>query len=417
MPTKGRLGCTVQANQMEYEDVLFVLLRQENSYTLPTTYFDLQKGSSKLGISKIHREKMCVWAFQILDHFHFDRETASVFASNLDRCLSYRASCHQYLKKIEKREFQLIAMVALYIAVKVHEPHHMTHQRFSLYSVSNLSQGHFTAEELFWMEKQMLSDLKWKLHPPTCLSFLREFVNCFDERITNRCSTEIVNFVIDLSCFLSELAVCDADTFCIHKSSVIALASLFNATEKIDLDYLGVRCRLRFLTNIEYLMPSISIESKELFTVQEKLNSLFLKTKSASRYDQYLKGNSISMEDIYRLRRSNVHHLYEDPTHISFSEESEVYIYDADMMDERSTSSDDVVGRERSTTEETPTCISSHVVLDPGSTKANKKCLDSQPTKVDCPANYNIVKGDFPLSSLSLSQSESSESINSLKII
>ena len=102
-----------------YHDLLPKLLKQEKHYQLPANYFDLpDKHRSSLGISKTHREKMCVWAFQIIDHFSYDRETASISANLSDRYLSHRFLLRKESGKSERtlrNEFQLVAMTALYM--------------------------------------------------------------------------------------------------------------------------------------------------------------------------------------------------------------------------------------------------------------------------------------------------------------
>ena len=187
----------------------------------------------------------------------------------------------QSTKTMSRYEFQLAAMTALYLAVKVHEPHYKQGP-FNLRSVAELSQGFFQPADICRMESRMLEALKWRMNPPTPLTFLQHLYCLLDESIPH----DITNFLVELSCFLTELAVCDADSFIVHRPSVIALAALYNAIEMIDLEFLSLRNRLHFIDRI-LDMTSINPESDDIYRVQDALSRLFAKTKSANRYDQY----------------------------------------------------------------------------------------------------------------------------------
>lgn len=99
--------------------------------------------SSTSGINEVWREKICEWSYQVIDHFDFSREIVSVSIHILDRYLSKHA--------VNKKSFQLAAMTALCIAIKLHEP-----GRINMKSMIELSRGYFKVGQMQAMEMSIL---------------------------------------------------------------------------------------------------------------------------------------------------------------------------------------------------------------------------------------------------------------------
>ncbi len=133
--------------------------------------------------------------------------------SYLDR---YLAPC-----TVNRRVFQLAAMTALYIAIKLYE-----NGNFAVSSVTALSRGYFNAEHIVAMEEIMLNALKWHVHPPTPIAFSRDFMLLISMDIP----PEIRSEIFDLVCYLTELSVCDY-WFVTRKPSTIAISSFMYAFE------------------------------------------------------------------------------------------------------------------------------------------------------------------------------------------
>jgi hypothetical protein len=165
-------------------------------------------------INELWREKICEWCYQVVDHFDFNREVVSVTMSYLDRYLATRT--------VNRRIFQLAAMTALYLAIKLFEPGN----KLRMSSLIDLSRGYFMAEHIVTMEDSMLQSLKWHVHPPTPLAYCRDFMNLVSSEI----SPVARHDVNELARFMTELSVCDY-WFVTKKPSSIALASLINAME------------------------------------------------------------------------------------------------------------------------------------------------------------------------------------------
>lgn len=94
-------------------------------------------------INECWREKICEWAYQVIDHFDFNREVVAVSLSYLDRFLCVR--------HVNKKVFQLAAMTSLYMAIKLYEP-----SSLRMASFIELSRGYFTVQHIIGMEETIL---------------------------------------------------------------------------------------------------------------------------------------------------------------------------------------------------------------------------------------------------------------------
>lgn len=98
---------------------------------------------SSSAINDIWREKICEWSYQVIDHFDFSREVVSVSIHYLDRFLATR--------RVNKKVFQLAAMTTLFLAIKLFEP-----GRLAMQSMTELSRGYFTVDQMLKMELSIL---------------------------------------------------------------------------------------------------------------------------------------------------------------------------------------------------------------------------------------------------------------------
>ena len=123
----------------------------QQRYENDPSVFDWQSGftpstssnSSQSGINEVWREKICEWSYQVIDHFDFSREVVSVSIHYLDRFLA--------TTPVNKKLFQLVAMTALYLAIKIYEPGNL-----SMKSMIELSRGFFTPSQMAEMEMAIL---------------------------------------------------------------------------------------------------------------------------------------------------------------------------------------------------------------------------------------------------------------------
>ena len=120
--------------------------KTDTFHSLPTPSCNSDSLDSTNASGKINecwREKICEWAYQVIDHFDFNREVVAISLSYLDRFLCTR--------EVNKKVFQLAAMTSLYMAIKLYEP-----STLRMSSFIELSRGYFTVEHIISMEETLL---------------------------------------------------------------------------------------------------------------------------------------------------------------------------------------------------------------------------------------------------------------------
>ena len=132
------------------EDYMAPHFQQQLSAVSVNTFFASSSGShssksssSASSINEIWREKICEWAYQVIDHFDYSREVVGVAMHYLDRYLATRT--------VNKKVFQLAAMTSLFLAIKLYEP-----GRISMASMIELSRGYFSVDQMVAMEGSIL---------------------------------------------------------------------------------------------------------------------------------------------------------------------------------------------------------------------------------------------------------------------
>ena len=213
--------------------------------------------STNSTINELWREKICEWCYQVVDHFDFNREVVSVAMNYLDRYLATRT--------VNRRIFQLAAMTALYLAIKLFEP-----GKLKMSSLIDLSRGYFLAEHIVTMEDSMLQSLKWYVHPPTSFAFCRDFMRLVSGDIAPRARHD----VNELARFMTELSVCDY-WFIAKKPSSIALAALINAIELQGPKKVDPRYKVEFLHRVVELGMDIASDD-EIIQCYERLREMYI---------------------------------------------------------------------------------------------------------------------------------------------
>lgn len=186
------------------------------------------------------RTRMCEWAYQLVDHFDFPRHIVGNATNLLDRYLAqYFSAAQNGVPRIHKKQFQLVTMCCLYVAMKINGS-----SRIPVSYMVQLSRGTVQEEELVAMEMELLRALSWRVMPPTAFDFLKHYLHllqpasamCMDAPDTMVKSPRITALE-DLSAFLVELSVLDY-YFVNFRPSTVAVAALLNAMDE-DL-HLGV---------------------------------------------------------------------------------------------------------------------------------------------------------------------------------
>eukprot|EP00339_Tiarina_fusa_P014166 CAMPEP_0117069910 /NCGR_PEP_ID=MMETSP0472-20121206/49063_1 /TAXON_ID=693140 ORGANISM="Tiarina fusus, Strain LIS" /NCGR_SAMPLE_ID=MMETSP0472 /ASSEMBLY_ACC=CAM_ASM_000603 /LENGTH=414 /DNA_ID=CAMNT_0004792697 /DNA_START=90 /DNA_END=1334 /DNA_ORIENTATION=+ len=178
-------------------ETIRVMRRQEDSPAYRVVdYLSQIPSSAFLAVDADCRSAMMKWCYQVADACSYDRETVSIAMSCLDRFLGSSSTSstttttttttmdgdhhHHYdssppSKKdsilYDRNRFQLAAMTALYMAIKVHERRPMDSRL-----MSSLSHYSHSPKDIEAMERDMLQTIGWRVNPPTAQSFVRSMV-------------------------------------------------------------------------------------------------------------------------------------------------------------------------------------------------------------------------------------------------
>lgn len=216
-----------QQNSSHYHDPMQVVTECANLVTDRAMCVPLKHVSSTASlrdiqeiqqdVSDIHngksmsywRQQMFDWACMVVDSFGCDRESVAMSFLNLDRYISVEVA-RTNAPPITRDDYQLFAMVNLYIVIKVLEPYP---RKLSIETLVDMSKNYYSKQVLMQTELDILQALQWNIHGPTALRFCR-LMQDFFPRLKKY-------HVILLT--LTEIAVSDG-SFASYKASTVALA-------------------------------------------------------------------------------------------------------------------------------------------------------------------------------------------------
>jgi hypothetical protein len=161
------------------------------------------------------REKICHWSFNVIDHFDLSREVVAVSMSLFDRYLATRGN------RCSGSTALLASLTTLHIAIKVNEV-----RKIKISTLANLSRGQFGPRHIEEMEWTVLNTLKWRIHPPTSMSFLSHLLLLLPAQVSDACKEEIYA----MSRYITELSVCDS-SFVEIDPSAVAFSAVLNSLE------------------------------------------------------------------------------------------------------------------------------------------------------------------------------------------
>jgi Cyclin, N-terminal domain len=221
--------------QQQYStNTLDVMLAQETAYLAsdylgtatrtPALPVHASPSADGVAVDADCRAKMAGWCDQCVDFCKFDREVVEITLNYLDRFASTPAG--QSILH-DRGEFQLAAMAALYMAIKVHQA-----EAVSSKSISALSRGRYGKDDIEAMEVRMITALQWRMNPVTVSAFVRAIL---DQILpTDSCCSVDTKAVYALAKIQTDAAVRDY-TFCTIRPSVIAYCAILNAVEAITI--------------------------------------------------------------------------------------------------------------------------------------------------------------------------------------
>lgn len=206
-------------------------------------------------VNEAWRRRLCEWCFEVVDHFSLEREVVSIALNYLDRIVAKSIQSSDYA--IAKREFQLVAVSSLYVAIKLHGENDeidLDRRKLNIEVFVELSRGFFQVETLEAMELSILFNLNWQLNPPTPLKFISSLIRLIPAWTIDEYQPSyrrVSKAIFDISMYLTELSVC-VSTFTFHsKNSIVAYAAILCAIDSLDDSLpLPYDVRMHFVNNV-----------------------------------------------------------------------------------------------------------------------------------------------------------------------
>ncbi|KAG7351525.1 cyclin-like protein [Nitzschia inconspicua] len=197
------------------------------------------------------REKICQWTYNVVDTYDLPREIVALSLNYFDRFLATRGNqCNGTLAL-------LVSLTTLHIAMKVHS----STGTFKLQKLAELSRGQFGPRHIEQMEWQIMSALKFKLHPPTLFAFVSYYMMLFPQQQQQQQQQDFYHHhpyeadviprhavrkeLFEVAIYMAELSVCDS-FFVPYPTSLVALAALANVMEDMPPSKLPPSCKQGF---------------------------------------------------------------------------------------------------------------------------------------------------------------------------
>ncbi|KAJ3157023.1 G2/mitotic-specific cyclin [Geranomyces variabilis] len=190
----------------EYVDDIFKYLLELEVATMPNPhYIDIQDG-----LAWSMREILIDWIIDLANHFRLLPETLYTCVNIIDRFLTDRPC--------SMNKLQLVGLASLFIAAKYEEVNAP-----SISSIVYFGDGGYVAEDIMRAERYILQILKFELHYPSPMSFLRRCSKADAYDIQTRTVAK----------YLMEISIVD-HRFLAVRPSMTAAAALYLARKMLQ---------------------------------------------------------------------------------------------------------------------------------------------------------------------------------------
>uniref|UniRef100_A0A7S3Q1W8 Cyclin N-terminal domain-containing protein n=1 Tax=Chaetoceros debilis TaxID=122233 RepID=A0A7S3Q1W8_9STRA len=207
------------------------------------------------------RSQMVQWCYAVVDFVHFNRETVLSAMQLLDRFVSTNTSKSTINVIADRRQYQLAAMTALYLAIKIHEP-----QTLDISMMVQLGKGAYASSDFYQMEFNMLSALKWHLHGPTATAYLEHLLPL----LTLACeSGNDRGHLRNHAQYYIELSTSDYDLVTVSPSK-IAVAAIINSLRRLAV---STHAFLRIIKELKQY-TGIDAAAKHILAIAQRMHKL-----------------------------------------------------------------------------------------------------------------------------------------------
>ena len=217
----------------------------------------------------------------------------------IDRFLSQPSiTTHLYLNN--RKQYQLLAMGCLYIAIKAQEPVAFASDMFA-----SMSNGLYTISDIEDMEKIILHGLQWRINAPTSVQMAYHILSLVFTHLRQQHADDTRNlieettwcYLLDETRYQVEYALRDYAFSVFERPSTIALAAILNALDQVDRHE-----RSTVLRTLLLVMDENFASSKRVYSVKQRLtrfvenNDTNCPSSSSSSSNQESSSSRISVE-------------------------------------------------------------------------------------------------------------------------
>ena len=215
---------------------LSVMIQKEQTFYKCRDY--LGKRSSSISspvddtviITQTDRTKIVEWCYGIVDKCQLNRETVACAINMVDRFFSSNGTIgsarHYFLQ--DREQYQLLAVTALYMSIKIHESTVLSSDFFA-----EISTGTYNKEQIETTELMILRQLEYRLSAPTSIQISNHILSLLLPYVSLSPSTW--DFILEEVEYQNECTVFDY-YFSTQRPSTVAMASIYNTLEQGQVD-------------------------------------------------------------------------------------------------------------------------------------------------------------------------------------
>ena len=244
------------ASLEDVQEVVARMCRQEATTYKRTDYLNHDPTLEVEVADGTWRQRIIEWMYGVVDHCALRRDSVGVAAIFLDLCVERNLVD-------SRQEFQLAAMTALQLAIKLYDS-----TMVKLDSMVKLGRGQFQIQDVVEMERKLLTALQWHVHPPTSLCFLRQYLLL----VPGSVSSMTRYMLSEVTRFIAEISVC-LYKFVKYPPSAVAYATLVIAMERIGESVLAPWQRQEILTRVANTLDESVVHSPMMMEIYHLLQA------------------------------------------------------------------------------------------------------------------------------------------------
>lgn len=257
------LNCLPWNSTSVAESLAAMMQKESTVYKRCDYLIEPPVGSKKNLLDEGDRQKIVDWCYSVVDICQLERETVAMAMEMVDRFLSNKSS-KVAMDALENRiQYQLLALTALYISIKISMP-----QALGSDFMSIISGELYSVREIEAMELVLLKELSWCISAPTCVQMAHQILS-LSSTLASPVDKEMWVSILDEVEYQAEHAVRHY-CFVPQRPSTVAMAAIFNTLIGFDKD--GSHDILRAVMSV---MKNADFEPLEvILTTRNKLHSL-----------------------------------------------------------------------------------------------------------------------------------------------